>query len=1389
VTDPDTEDLNDQLAGAVIRISQNFQSGTGHADTLTIGGMTSGALGTGITFSYNSATGVMVLTGANTFDNYEAAIALVRFSTSGDNPTAFGTATSRTIAWSVTDGLNFSDEVDTTVTIAAVNDNPVNNTGGVSATGNEDATFAITGLTIADVDADPASHIMTVTLSVAHGTLTLRTDVSNGLVAGDISGNGTTSVTLTGTLNAINATLADATGLQYHGDLNFNTGFAVENLHIVTTDGGNTGSGGTLGDTDDVTIIVNAVNDTPDVQPDTFSAVAYTENASTTALFAGSNVDTPLGDVDQVTNYFGGSIDLIITGGLVSGDRLQLTGTRFVINAGSVEDTTNGNAVVGAIGATNGTSHVTISSLTAAATPSVVSALLKAFGFDSTSDDPGAGARTVTLTFNDGGNTGSGGVKTDAVTQTVNVTPVNDAPTLTATATNPTFTEAPGAGTQALAVGLFTGAAASTVEAGQTITSFTLTVSGLHDGADETIGAGGLVIGLGADSSGSTAGLSYVSTIVAGVATIVITATAPITAGNLAVLINNITYQNTNTDNPTAGDRVVTLTSLTDSGGGDDTASLAIASTVHVAAVNDAPDATIATDPYSATEQTPLVLKGTGLTITDADAGAGTLTVVLSVTEGELTVTPGDSGVSVVNGNSTGVVVVSGTLAQLTALLAAGGTSNLVYTGTSDTPAPAVILTLAADDGGNSGGSAQSDSDTATISVTAVNDAPVATITPNSFAADPSQLLDLKNSGLSVSDADVGSNPVLVTLTVDHGTLIGSAGGSGVFLVGSGTPSLSLSGTLAQINALLNTDASSTLGFTGTDPINTLTLAINDLGSTGTGGFLGGSDTALIILDKPPVISGAGSSVAYTEQAAAIALETSLGLSDPDSATLNGATVVISAAVAGDVLAAVTTGTSINATYAAGTLTLSGNDTIAHYLTVLSSVTFASSSEDPTDGGTAPSRTITWTVRDEYDVASAPATTTVNIGAINDAPVAVITPASYSVTEQASLDLKGSGLAVGDIDAGAAATVTATLSVGSGKLLVTAGGSGAIVANSGTASVTITGTLAQINALLMTDGTSTLSYINELDGPPASTTLTLAVNDGGNTGSGGAMIASDTASIAIASIDDAPTGLDLDNQVTTLSEAASTKSERKVADIVLLDPDGNTALSLSGADAFLFKIVGDDLVLKAGAKIDFETNPLLDVTVNADGAGAHFSSSMTISLTDAEEKIKGTSKSEHITGTSQAESINGRGGDDTIKGRGGDDTIRGGAGADVVTGGRGEDVFVFKSGDLPKIGALDKTFGLFFGKYDVITDFKPGTDTIDLHAIDANTHRHGNQAFHFEGRDGLSHSRGELVYRFGEDGAGDRATVILGDTNGDGSADFRIVLKGHHTLHAGDFIL
>ena len=71
------------------------------------------------------------------------------------------------------------------------------------------------------------------------------------------------------------------------------------------------------------------------------------------------------------------------------------------------------------------------------------------------------------------------------------------------------------------------------------------------------------------------------------------------------------------------------------------------------------------------------------------------------------------------------------------------------------------------------------------------------------------------------------------------------------------------------------------------------------------------------------------------------------------------------------------------------------------------------------------------------------ATSTINITAVNDAPVATITPASYSNTEQVALNLKSNGLSISDADAGSG-SMTVTLAVTEGTLTVTAGTSGAI---------------------------------------------------------------------------------------------------------------------------------------------------------------------------------------------------------------------------------------------------------------------------------------------------------------------------------------------------------
>lgn len=83
---------------------------------------------------------------------------------------------------------------------------------------------------------------------------------------------------------------------------------------------------------------------------------------------------------------------------------------------------------------------------------------------------------------------------------------------------------------------------------------------------------------------------------------------------------------------------------------------------------------------------------------------------------------------------------------------------------------------------------------------------------------------------------------------------------------------------------------------------------------------------------------------------------------------------------------------------------------------------------------------------------------------------------------------------------------------------------------------------------------------------------------------------------------------------------------------------------------------------------------------------------------------------------------------------------------------------------------------------------------IDLSALDANSKKHGNQAFHFEGEsvpegDGQLSERGDLVYQLYGTKPAARHTIVMGDTTGDGNYDFKIVLKGHHHLEASDFIL
>jgi len=110
-------------------------------------------------------------------------------------------------------------------------------------------------------------------------------------------------------------------------------------------------------------------------------------------------------------------------------------------------------------------------------------------------------------------------------------------------------------------------------------------------------------------------------------------------------------------------------------------------------------------------------------------------------------------------------------------------------------------------------------------------------------------------------------------------------------------------------------------------------------------------------------------------------------VSDVDSLQITGATVTISAGLtSGDVLG-FTTQNGITGNYAAstGVLTLSGASTVENYQTALRSVTYWSTSENPT--ATSASRTVSWQVTDANSASSVAVTITINITAVNDAPM------------------------------------------------------------------------------------------------------------------------------------------------------------------------------------------------------------------------------------------------------------------------------------------------------------------------------------------------------------------------------------------------------------------
>ena len=208
-------------------------------------------------------------------------------------------------------------------------------------------------------------------------------------------------------------------------------------------------------------------------------------------------------------------------------------------------------------------------------------------------------------------------------------------------------------------------------------------------------------------------------------------------------------------------------------------------------------------------------------------------------------------------------------------------------------------------------------------------------------------------------------------------------------------------------------------------------------------------------------------------------------------------------------------------------LMFTGPTTVADYQAFLQAVAFSSTSDNPTNSGLNPTRTLSWFVYDG-DALSAVQTTVVSITAVADPPVNTV-PGAQVVNEDTALAI--TGVSVADVDS---STLTTTLTVLNGTIHVTAGTG---VSNNDTGSVTIAGTLAEINAAL-----AGLSYTGNLNFN-GSDTLTVTTSDG-------TAQDIDTIAITVNPVNDAP--------VNTVPGAQSVNEDTAlpIAGVSVADVDG-----------------------------------------------------------------------------------------------------------------------------------------------------------------------------------------------------------------------------------------
>ncbi|MEY2569744.1 MAG: hypothetical protein QOE63_94, partial [Acidimicrobiaceae bacterium] len=799
--------------------------------------------------------------------------------------------------------------------------------------------------------------------------------------------------------DALSVASVDTTGTQGtvtingDGSVTYNPGHAFDSLttgataHDTFRYKANDGHVDSNAATVDVT--VTGAEDPP-VVTTTSGTTAYTENAPATVIDGGVTVTDP-----DDTNIESAQVSVSVN--MDSGDMLDYTSP-------------GPGGITGFYSAGTG-----VLSLSGTASKADYQAALRSVKFLSSNDNP-AVAKTIEFKVNDGD------LDSNLATKGITTTRVNDAPTVTTSTGNASFTE---------------DSAPTQVDSG---------ITASDPDSDQLQGATVSITSNFSSADGDTLGFSNQNGISGSynAGTGVLTLTGNAAKADYETALGSITFSNTS-NTPSTATRTVSFKVTDTSGADSNTATRDVDVTAH----NDAPTATDQSG-LNTNEDTakPITLAGTdpegdSLTFTHASTSAngGTITGAgasvnytpaanycgpdsfnFQADDGNGGTDTGSVAITVACVNDAPVVTTSGGQASFTEDSAAtqvdpGITVSDVDDANLEAATVSITSNFSSADGDTLGFSNQNgisgnyDSSTGvlTLSGTASKanyQLALASITFSNTSNTPSTAT--RTVSFKVNDGDVDSNTATRNVGVTaHNDAPTATDQSGLSTNEDTSLPVTLAGTDPEGDSLTFThDSASAFGGTITGAGSSVTYApaadycgpdsFNFQVDDGNGGTDTGSVSITVncVNDAPVVdLNGTGTAgfdttASFTEDSPAVNVAPTTDLTDVDDTNLEAATITLTNHPNGasELLSVTTAGTSIIASsYNSGTgvLTLSGTDTKAHYQTVIRSLKYDNSSNTPdtTD------RVVNVKVNDG-DVDSNEPHSTVSVTAHNDAPVA-----------------------------------------------------------------------------------------------------------------------------------------------------------------------------------------------------------------------------------------------------------------------------------------------------------------------------------------------------------------------------------------------------------------